>query len=52
MASALAAAGGYFGPIQNGAKNLKTKVAETLAHGYSSKGSQRGLYNEYQHDRV
>ena len=28
------------------------KKKETLAHGYSSEVTQRGLSNEYQHDRV
>ena len=32
-------------------KNL-IKMTETLAHGYSSRSFQRGLSNEYQHDRV
>ena len=30
----------------------KQKMTETLAHGYSSKSTQRELSNEYQHDRV
>ena len=28
------------------------KMAETLAHGYSSHSTQRELSSEYQHDRV
>ena len=27
-------------------------MTETLAYGYSSKSSQRELFNDYQHDRV
>ena len=27
-------------------------MTETLANGYSSESTQRGLSNEYQHDRV
>ena len=30
----------------------KLKMAETLAHGYSSESTQRELSNKYQHDRV
>ena len=28
------------------------KIIETTANGYSSESTQRGLSNEYQHDRV
>ena len=28
------------------------KMAETLAHGYSSERTQQALSNQYQHDRV
>ena len=31
---------------------MQKKLAETLAHGYSSESTQRKLSNEYQHDRV
>ena len=37
--------------IQNDAKKPE-KMAETLAHRYSSDSSQRELSSEYQHDRV
>ena len=38
-------------PIQNYAKKTE-KITETLANGYLSESTQRGLTNEYQHDRV
>ena len=30
----------------------KLKMTETLANGYSFESTQRGLFNEYQHDQV
>ena len=30
----------------------KKKMTETLANGYSSESTQRGLPNEYQYDKV
>ena len=44
------AAGGYFGQCKIMHKSWK--MIETLAHGYSSKGTRGGLSNEYKHDRV
>ena len=37
-------------PIQNDKK--PRKMIETLAHGYSSEGTQKELSNEYKHGRV
>ena len=37
-------------PIQNDAKNWK--MTETLAHGYSSEGTQREVSKQHQHDKA
>ena len=44
------AAGSYF--CQYKIMQKTWKITETLANGYSSKSTQWGLSNEYQHDRV
>ena len=44
------AAVGYFGQYKMMQKSWK--ITETLAYRYSSESAQRGLSNEYQHDRV
>ena len=44
------AADGYFGQYKMMQKSWK--MIETLANGYSSERTQRGLSNQYQHDRV
>ena len=44
------AAGGLFGQYKMLQKIWK--MIETLTHGYSSKSTQRKLFNKYQHDRV